>query len=76
MFFVFYFTEEIKSVKTLSTDFVQTSDKSAANTAFVYILVPFNDPGNERRFAVSVHSLTAFYNNIASLIYQQRQNRF
>lgn len=42
--FIFFFTDEIKAVRKLSTEFVQNSNNSVINTAFVYILVPFNDP--------------------------------
>ena len=37
--------EEIKSVRKLSTEFVRSSNNSSSNTGFVYILVPFNEPG-------------------------------
>ena len=47
-------TEEIKSVKKLSTNFVQGSNISALNTGFVYILVPFNDPGKLHSFVLII----------------------
>lgn len=44
IFIFFFFTDEINAVRKLSTEFVQNSNNSVINTAFVYILVPFNDP--------------------------------